>query len=72
MIPFIKNKNKIKNVRGYGNQEKKTKQNKSKGTIKMFKKIVWYQLYVEAKKYKLENITTVKQSRLVDVDNYCN
>jgi len=43
---------------------------KPKGRIKMFKKIVWYQLHVEAKKYKLENITTVKQSRLVDADNY--
>ena len=45
---------------------------KPKGRIKMLKNIVWYQLYVEIKKYKLENITTVKQNRIVAVDNYPN
>ena len=52
--------------------KRKKKNIKPKGRIKMLKNIVWYQLYVEIKKYKLENITTVKQNRIVAVDNYPN
>lgn len=50
----------------------KNKHTKPKGRIKMLKNIVWYQLYVETKKYTLENITTVKQNRIIAVDNYPN